>query len=36
MHFDHEKIDIRNLTPGIYIITMEIKGSKFSKKFIKK
>ncbi|WP_153392666.1 T9SS type A sorting domain-containing protein [Chryseobacterium vaccae] len=33
---DHNKIDIRNLTPGIYTISMEIKGNKFSKKFIRK
>lgn len=33
---DHNKIDIRNLTPGIYTVTMEIKGRRFSKKFIRK
>lgn len=33
---DHHKIDVRNLTSGIYTITMEIKGRKFSKKFIRK
>ncbi|MEY8760811.1 T9SS type A sorting domain-containing protein [Chryseobacterium tongliaoense] len=33
---DHDKIDVRSLIPGTYIITIEAKGSQFSRKFIKK
>jgi hypothetical protein len=36
VQLDHNKIDIRNLTPGIYTVSIEIKGNKFSKKIIKK
>lgn len=33
---DRDKIDVRNLLPGIYILTIETKEDRFSKKFIKK
>ncbi|HCA09778.1 T9SS type A sorting domain-containing protein [Chryseobacterium sp.] len=34
--FDHDKIDVRNLSPGTYILSIETKGNTWSKKFIKK
>lgn len=33
---DRDKIDVRNLLPGVYILNIETKGEQFSKKFIKK
>ncbi|NIF05001.1 T9SS type A sorting domain-containing protein [Chryseobacterium sp. Tr-659] len=33
---NNNKINIGNLTPGIYMISIETKGNKFSEKFIKK
>lgn len=33
---EHDKIDVRGLNPGVYVINMESKGTVFSKKFIKK
>lgn len=33
---NRDKIDVRNLNPGVYIIHIETKGNLFSKKFIKK
>lgn len=33
---DRDKVDVRNLLPGRYILNIETKGDTFSKKFIKK
>lgn len=33
---EHNKIDVRSLNPGVYVINMESHGTVFSKKFIKK
>ncbi|MDR6404362.1 MULTISPECIES: T9SS-dependent choice-of-anchor J family protein [Chryseobacterium] len=33
---DGNKVNVKNLTPGAYIITVDTKGNKFSQKFIKK
>lgn len=36
MNLNNDKIDVRNLNPGNYIISIETKDGKTSKKFIKK
>ncbi|EJL70495.1 T9SS type A sorting domain-containing protein [Chryseobacterium populi] len=33
---DNDKVEVRKLNPGAYIIIIETKGDRFSKKFIKK
>ncbi|ASK29485.1 hypothetical protein CEY12_04920 [Chryseobacterium sp. T16E-39] len=33
---DNNKIDLKNLLPGTYVLTIETEGGKFSKKIIKK
>jgi hypothetical protein len=33
---DGNRVNVKNLIPGAYIITVDTKGNKFSKKFIKK